>query len=795
MLFLVTIKCGHSYDINTNNHIRTLNNLSNMKSWSSNSAHIANNISREKVVIIGKITTLFSMVDSPLRITEENVFEKSSAMYIAFQCKCSRTIKEIMTLLNVQTEDNIDTESIKINKLILKTISAQFDFLHVVPSCHSHEQSFLGTLFSLNIHLNNLIENPNTQRNKKNFNMNENMNFQLINLIENFIFSNCSIQNIDEYETNEEVSWKEKLQNLIAYFDNLLSNTGLSTSYFLKYNINNNVSDKKSSKDNDLNYNIILHVLTQLNSTFNFQEEFNYEHFPKTIENIFLVQRSIFDIIMHTLYSLTSKILEEFIESNSSEYLSKKIIKEKKYLQNYQWFLLKSKAMQFPREFIEHIELILRMIDDVLLFNSIKNIQLIKLVIKKKAAAIPKTNYSPTTLEIYASSNSLDGFISFLLSITNMKYFNQIFSVLKNEFDNSYSMVVKHTQALKKIQYMTSITDKYNNELCTTMIDKLYRSCFDMLLIDDISNNDDIKDSEQELREVLSTILDMLQTGLPKTNETSFMLNGNVDTKSLLLYAIEYLRFNIQNIPKDENKLDKVKRTIYLVMNLYDKYQMYNCKTPKYRYFVFKNYMNEPKRNSKYGKKNSFRRKEEDKKDNKQPSETNSLQSIVNELSEYQPQLSIFWKGQSHLMSTISKDITQNSFHIYSYLRYVNEVLQWTVLVLFYTTLEVLDYSLSENKMSPMIYDKYNDLPFEKLIQGYGFSTITAIGQISSEKLTNPLDYVALGILLEKSIERFEDINCGESLKFGKMGSYIKSINLSKIISALKSFYNTLQQN
>uniref|UniRef100_A0A2S2Q3G1 Uncharacterized protein n=1 Tax=Sipha flava TaxID=143950 RepID=A0A2S2Q3G1_9HEMI len=484
MIFLVIIKCGQSYDLDTNKNLRTINNIVNMKSWQWDS-YITDNISKEIIFIDGNLEMLADILDFPLKITKENMHKKSSAMYIAFQCKCSKTVTKIVELLNTQTEENIDTDLIKINILVLKIISAMFDFLHTVPNVQSHEKSFLITLLSLNIHLNNIIENLNLRANKNNFNKKDiHMNLQFINLIERFIISNCSIQDInvvetDKQSTDELPNLKGKLQHLISYFDELLNNTGLLTFYFLKYNINNNISNSKSSIDKELNYNIIFHVLTQLNFTLNFHEKFMYNNFPKTIKDIFLVQRSVFDIILHNVYQITLT----FLTVDDNFYLLEDNIKDKRLLQDYRWFLIQSKAIQFPKDFIDHIELMLRMIDDVLLFNAISNLSFIRYQIENKIYTISRRNYS-SAMSSKVQINLLDGFIKDLLSITNMKYFNQIFNVLQIEFDDSYSMVVNHTQALNIIQYMDSIIAiDTNKKLCTTAIESLYQYCFNIEVI------------------------------------------------------------------------------------------------------------------------------------------------------------------------------------------------------------------------------------------------------------------------------------------------------------------------
>lgn len=799
MLFLAVIKSGQSDNLYTYKNIRTINNIINMKSWQWDS-DITDNISKEIVFIDGDLEMLADILDFPLKVTKKNMHKKSSAMYIALQCKCSKTVTKIVELLSMQTKKNINTVLIKINILVLKIISILFDFLHTLPNVQSHENSFLITLLSLNIHLNNLIENSNLQTNKYNFNnMNIHMNFQLINLIERFIISNCSIQDINEVETdkpsiNESLNLKGKLQQLISYFDELLNNTGLSTFYFLKYNINNNIFNTKSSKDKDLNYNIIFHVLTQLNPILHFHEEINHNNFPKTIKNIYYVQRSVFDIILSTIYNKTLTFLTD-VDANL--YLFKDNIKDKRLQQNYQWFLIQSKTMQFPKNFINHIELMLRMIDDVLLFNTIPNSRFIQYEIKKKLYNISRRKNDSPVMSSGVHIKSLDGFIESLLSITNMNYFNQIFNVLHIELDNSYSLVVKHTQALNIIQYITKIDT--NTALCTTAIENLYQYCFDMEVIANTEiNRKNVQEStkvEQELRNHLTTVLGFLD-GLAITDGTT----DNNNTKSLILYATEFARFNVKHYPTFGNILEKVKRTVYHIMNLFDKYQMYNCSKPKYRYSEYKKYIANNYANKRFQSIQLSSKKREsrfsfgritNKTIPNQNVETvmSSLKTVIEDLNHYQPRLNIFWKGDFHFMHFVLSDINQNAYHLHSYLKYVNLVMQWIVLVLFYTTIEILDCSVGKNNILVKMFDKYRKLASRRI--NYGFSTIKTFSEINSLNSKDPLDFIALGILLEKSIESICDVNVTETVSSCKLTDMMIGItNLSNIVEKIGEFYS-----
>lgn len=843
--FVVLRRFGQSYDTDTNENMRTLNNILNMKSWCWDCTDIPDNLAYQKVFVNGALITYTDVIDVPLRIDESNVYEKTNVMYLVFGCKCGGTIKDIMGLLNERLDRNennmysIKRDLMSVNMVILKAISMIFDFIEIAPNVLSQESGILKTLLSLNLNVNNLIEldysNSNEGTRKQFSDKYGRMIVQMINLLERFIISNCSlnfenakkIHHITVQHQNPTSNFEHEIQELIKYFNNLLDNIGLSESNFVKYNINSHLdklsknkfseidssdedsSDegslkKKSTFKNDLNFNIIRHVLTKLYSILNGQIVFSkpIPNMMTDIEYIFSIQRSIVDLIMLIIYQNISIILKELKDAIQNEsksfkisftnnsqkhkpiYLDKSEIESSKLIQTYEKLFIKAKLLKFPIDFINSIGLILRILKD--LPCRYKEIQGLNVIIKhidqnesilsksKNILLIENISY---LLKNNISSNNNDfkphTFLTEILSIKYIKHFNQIYKLLRNDFEENDEKMIKNKKILNKLQYITKINN--SNKICDAMM-PLYAHCFDI--------HSDIKDQSKDDHAVMSR---KLTNVLNLINEVEKIQESSMDdTKTLIHSAKQYLSFNLMNYPKERNIKEKLRRIQYHITNLLDKYQIYNCKSPNYRDSLYKTFKENPENKATYlknfdqSKKNSKANSPSKKEKRKMTSNFNNVlfKSLVDDLKKTQS-LKLHWKGELKTMKEISVDITKNIFDFSSLPKYIVIIFKWTNLVLFYTILDVLHYVLLEKMKksdSKLLNKIFHDLSLIDFNCSETSEIIAIMNSFISE-YKNPFEIIELQMILEENVDKYNHVIEREILLSGKMSTHIKKLN------------------
>ncbi|VVC36472.1 Hypothetical protein CINCED_3A010097 [Cinara cedri] len=631
---------GHSYDdIEMTKNIFTLNTIVQMQSWRWNPSNM-DSLAHQVIFFENKLCRFVELNGVSSKITEDNWQEMSSMMYLALGCKCGETIRDIMSSLLTIFSDHhfgsLEQDLININRVILKTLAALLDFADKAPNVLSLGSTMLIKMsLKFNLHINFMLMRIKEKSILLDFQLLldcKKIIFQIINLVERFIISNCFVKVLKPTEMNNVVNKtirfdREQICNITSRFEYLLNNSGLSTTHYFKYNINNwswleNQNKLYESLLNETNSkNVIEEVSSYLNTILGINAFDPKLAGLDNMTNILSYRNKIFDLITYIIYRKTNNYLEwskknipqitgqtgskfdseQSISQKKIKYFDEFYIKDRKLIRIYKELRIKSELQNFPVNIVNHISTIEIIITDVIRFGEYQNLNCFVEKMEhffrdvKKSEIFSQNNLSDFLSEdpvfIKKKDYELHNFLHEILTERSFGYFNQIFNLLlANDFPENNGMFAKHNHDLNIIDIDTSvISGQMSND--NNHILSLYAKCLDVQL--QIS----IYSMTENRFEVFQKRFSLISKMLNQIIKTEKMRQGNRYIH-LLYYARDYYTLNIitwMNCINDINTpVDKINRIMYYVTNLVDKYQIYNYASPDYRDSVYMDFINDP---------------------------------------------------------------------------------------------------------------------------------------------------------------------------------------------------------
>ncbi|XP_025415234.1 uncharacterized protein LOC112686949 [Sipha flava] len=512
LLIIRVIQSGAINTLTARNKMRILQNMIQMKSWKNIEGPNVYNLSQQEIFVNG-VQGKFIDFTKNLPVVESNQMDKmTNFMYISLGCKFSDSIK---TLLKISINIEDTTVNLReINKIVLKTISVLFNFVHIASNVMSYELGFLTTSLSLNLQLADLIRD-------NNINLFQRKIFQMMNSIEQYLISNCSLQNMNSFTSKETDG-----QSIIDRINDLLDNVGLSTTYMIEFIPNNKISQIDS-------FNIInIQLVEKLKPLLLISDELETK--IKTlnkIENILIYMDFINNSITNILYEiiLQTLVLFELYSKEENEkhmqMLSDDWINKKDILLEYQQLIGQAIFMKCPLHFINQIELLAKIIRDILAQNNVLDLNIIKIQVYENLYALKNKEHPEILLAMNnVSGYSFNKYLKMLLSIDELKNFNEILVLFQNNPAkyNSYEI------NLNTIEFDTT-----SNLICDEVV-SFYNYCFY------IQSKYAVRNSLQKinnLKESYFLVLNKLR-GIFNNHENELQK----DMKLILKTAINYLK-------------------------------------------------------------------------------------------------------------------------------------------------------------------------------------------------------------------------------------------------------------
>lgn len=747
--FVIIVQLVCVDTVSTTNTIRIFRNILQMKSWINNSKVHSNNISHQKIFIDEQLNKFKDIVIDPSIIDETNIENISSVMYVALECKCSETIQKILK----KTID-LNESMTKINTTVLKTISVLLDFIDIAPNIISIEPGFLTTSLWINLQINKLNNFMKSNSNSEyTSNILKRMKFQMINLIERFTITNCSLDDMNE---NIEPQTSEQL---FDYINDLLDNTGLLAIDFLELFQPIN----KSQKESTTFIVIIIQVVKKLDPILhNIEESLSKQ--MKIIENdtghIFLYMELILDSITQIIYTKTLEALDVFkkYQREKNEKGFQLVINDwidRDLVMTYDEIIQHLILLKFPSDFIHHIKLILKIVKDIINNKNILDLEIIRIQIKEKLNAIQNKNHSGlTTLARKNQSKfNLSAFLTVVKSIDEFKYFNQIYKLLQN---GPVEYNLSETALNKMEDYELHFIDNSPN-ICDDMT-SMYAHCYDIQskIKACQKNTMCLKELKNQFLLVLNIFNDIRRKSLNSKDE-----NINI----ILSWIHQYLNNNLVHFT---HNTDKLNRMVYYITNLIDKYQIHNCRLSSYRNLMYESFTNskeiklkllqywETQNNVQYDL-NVLETSFENKTTTEESLRYISIQNHIKTLNNLQFS-AFYWRGTLKTIDEISVDKTGNMFNFSSQTKYVNTLHKWIISELFYTIVYILKLFLKDNYL---IYNDRFIIKYLKKLPSIYFPeyVLPVIKTISSAKnFYYPFNIIGFQILLEQHLEQYSVI-------------------------------------
>lgn len=647
---------------------------------------------QQNVFINGKSTNIKNYIDSP--ITKENLDEMWSALYVVLGCYCGQTIKFML-----KTKPRSDTTMDTINKAILKTISVLIDYTSIAPNVVSYEPGILTTTLLLNLQMHALFQYVNERYEKDKYKTPD-VQFmvqQMVNSLERFTIQNCYL---DEYyeDTNKKKNTLT-VQKLNKQMITILTNLGLSTNIILDYE-NSGIKRYK----NNIKYSIIIdRVITKLikNSIIIAPQsdskrilDSNYD-----IDDIYSYMNLVFDRITQIVcYILIDflKLLETLnSESNRTASLATVIVfwSNQQVLMSYKTRVLNLKSMKFPTRFIAIVELGLRIVRDVIDYQEICDLEVVKKQIAAELKGMQRNRQAGEPelppLECNVYNDNLMKFLEVIVSIKEFKYFNLIFNLKQN-----YDPVVNDLtdSVLNKMQYKNY--EKQNINACD-QVKSLYALCYEMKsMIEKYKSKMECK--ENTLRPNIETFLKAIRR--VGQGSTDFNLTA------ILTIVSDYLNRNLL-IALGANKM-QLMSIPYITTNLLDKYQIHSCYSPMYRADKFWRYkwmpciFSENLRSA-----GALATNGDDSGVAEIPPFTKLLKTDYVETfyrRNSQNRLTFYWKGQLRTFKEIADSVRSSGEPIDcpTFVRYVNVFQTFVVSTHFYVAVDNMEYFLRKRSLS-----------------------------------------------------------------------------------------------
>lgn len=734
LIFIVT---REGYGAKNVAEIRKIKDVLSANSWNDGSYGLDD----QTIFVNGELETVKSVRQRELqeyrkKYDDRDVKSVSSAMYMALGCKCSETLMDIFVALSTWPgEENYDVDEINaeltaINRTILKSITALIGMMAKFPNVRSYEPGGVAQMFvSLNVYVNDLIEANVSDAAAANVSEQDGLTynvriiFQMINYIERFTISKCSMVENRTGGPPKPAAGNvyTNVRKLIEKFDALLDNTGLSTVDFLTYNINNGRSkyNKRSAEEEQqpenealsdadgLKFNVIAHVIKRLTNILHVPELFTKTDCNNP-DDIFSQQKSIFDLVMMVVYQNIINVFgKKFLFGNQIRIDRNESTDDDSddfYYDNTELIricerlLFKSRMMEFPLDFVNHISLISNVLRDILPSKEIYDAQVITTTLNNnKDLLMTNSNLPEKIVKGVLKKNNfirddefeLLTFLEKILSIRYMKNFNQIFKIVQHEFDENGNNFMYYTKALNTIEFSPVKEDK-----ACSAITYLYAKFYKIQLAINAPKIEGIKN-------IFASALNDLKR-LVKMTENQNMI---------LLYADMYLGYNVMYYPKDSPIVKQLlHRMLYHTTNVMDKYQMANCKQPIYRDYRYEQYKQNPQTNDQDLKKNEPLFKDRavaafNAKNTVDSFDKEVLLRYINTIvfkdlteifrPEFDGLVPLPWKGRHVSMESINADLTTNVFDFSSVVKYVNVFLKWTTAIFFGTVLDIVQYLLN----------------------------------------------------------------------------------------------------
>lgn len=752
--------------LNARNKMRILQNMINMKSWKNVENPDVYNLSQQEIFVNGRQGKFIDFTRN-LPVIEINQMDKiTNLMYISLGCKLSDTIK---TLLKMLIKSIVDLR--EINIIVLKTISVLFNFIHIAPNIMSHEPGILTTSLSLNLQLAELIK-------ENDIDLFERKIFQMINSVEQFLISNCSLQNINSFSLKETDD-----QSILYKINDLLDNVGLSTTYIIEFIPNDEISQIDSF--NVINVQLVEKLKPLL--LIPHELEATIKKLNK-IENILIymnyinnsITKILYEIIIQTLY-----LFEHYIKKGNKKYLQMLLddwINNDDVLFEYQQLIRQAIFMKFPLHFINQIELLAKIIRDILVHNNILDLNIVKIQVYENLYALQHKEHPEKLLTMKNAGYNFNKYLNTLLSIDELKSFNEIFVLFQNNPAKYNSSEI----TLNTIEY--DINDTTSTLICD-MIVSLYNDCFyvQSKLFSSTFNTQSkqtVRDSpkkQNNLKELCLLILYKIQEIF-----NNYKNNLQEDMKFILKMAIDYLGNNMIYFPTN---LDQLNRIIYYILVLFDKIQIHKCKKPQYRETLHISYNN-----------NQYTVEEltNDFKNDKKSDEELIRQKINIYIEEFKnvydvQSVKFYWKGELRTINEISNDLTENVFEFSSFTKFYNIFHQWNLLIVFDALDNILNDFLKEN------YVEYNDkkfITYIKQIQTISFPKyllppIKAIG--SAENFNLPENTIGILILIQENTQQYISMIKSKYYSSEIIDKYLNNLNI--VCNNLVNIYNINHEN
>lgn len=622
-------------------------------------------------------------------ITKENLDVMWSALYIALGCYCGQTIKFML-----KTKPTSDTTMDTINKAILKTISVLIDYTNIAPNVVSYEPGILTTMLSLNLHMHILFQYRSERSGIEKYKTSD-VKFminQMVNLIERFTIQNCYL---DEYY--EDTSKKQNTLNmkkLNNQMTTILTNLGLSTNIILDYE-NSGVERYK----NNIKYSIIIdRVITKLieNSIIIAPQsdsktilDSNYD-----IDDIYSYMNLVFDRIVQIVCHILIDFLKLFetlnSESNGTASLATAIRfwSKRQVISSYKTRILNLKSMKFPMRFIAIVELGLRIVRDVIDYQEIVDLEVVKKQITDELKGMLRNRQTGEPelppLECNVYNGNLMEFLEVIVSIKEFTYFNLIFNLKQN-----YDPVVRDLtdSVLNKMEYKN-----YENVNTCDWMKSLYAPCYEMKsVIEKCKSNEEC--ARNTLRPNIEKFLKVIRGAGQRSTDSNLT--------AILTAVGDYLNRNLLiDLGADMMRLMPIP---YATANLLDKYQIHSCRSPVYRAGKFWSYKWIP---CIFSKNMMSARALATNADDGNAAEIPPFTKLL--MTDYvekfyrrnsENRLTFYWKGQPRTFKEIADSVRSNPIDRSTFVRYVNMSQTFVVSTHFYVAIDNMEYFLRKHSL------------------------------------------------------------------------------------------------
>lgn len=682
------IAAGSSAVTAANENNRILRNILLTKSWLYDE-NVENNLPLQKMFVGGKSTRLIDVLNGLPLISEGDFDKVSGAMYVALGCKCS---EEIAALLKwaVGSPGTV-TQLHRARGVITKCASALMDFTDVAPNVVSVTTDLLTTLLSLDT--NGGGKYPFRDVDDGGDSADRTI-LRTINSVERFTILNCSV---DDYLGNDgngngtgavkKSSGKKKKGKTVQNYavkkrmdvDDVLNDVGLSTDVFADQNIDT----------------IFDRVIRELDCVLDVEEFLSIKTENTRTGDIFSDVRYVLDSIMRIVYEVTLTNIElfekcqndkntELLASTRNEWIDKDLITI------YEELIMRSDLLRFPTYFTGHIELVQRMVRDIMFLKNIHDLSIVKKQITEKLNALRNKEHTGLRLmsRNYEFQLDLWEFLKIILSVEEFKYVNLVVRLRPND---DVVVNVSPGIALDGMNF-----GNMSERTCET-IWPLYASCFGIL--SKIEGCKSKKRCLQNLKEEYSRLLHLAKSAYM----SSYRQNDSVDV--ILPMVKRYLNMNAIHYTDDEEKLNRI---IYTVVNLIERLLIHGCYYPKYLPIVSANNLAEKRKHvgaTGGGNINNIPKPPPPAKEHAfADDDTNGLfiKNVIEMLNgggggSAESTAFFYWKGELKTIDEATVDVTENVYDYFSYAKFVNLFHRWIASALFREMDDVLKHFLRKN--------------------------------------------------------------------------------------------------